>query len=435
MRGQAIPTHTTPVGAREAAAGPTSFGERIQMVDILRGFALFGILLVNMALFKVSVSLEHLSATSIDGGVDRLAALAIKLLADGKFFTLFSFLFGLGFAIQMIRARRRGGRFVPRYVRRLLVLLVIGLAHVTLLWFGDILFTYALLGLVLILFRNSSPRTLLIWTATLLVGMSLMAATVVTFVEIESLDPAGQASVERAEAQVLAADAADAEHRAAVYGNGSYLDTLVERASSPDGLVFVMVVQGVPVLAMFLLGLYAGKRGILEDVPSHLWLLRRVRFWGLTIGLPLNALVMLAQARLGLFSTLAVQFLSFSLAGPVLSMGFAATLVLLAQREGWCRRLALLGAAGRMALTNYLLQSLVCTTIFYGYGLGLYGQVGAAAGIVLTVAIFALQILYSSWWLRRFRFGPMEWLWRTLTYGRIQPMVVRKDAVVGEVAA
>lgn len=431
MREQEMPTREI-VAQTRATTGPVSPGERIQVVDMLRGFALFGILLVNMALFKVAVSFEHLSATSIANLPDQLAALAIKLLADGKFFTLFSFLFGLGFSIQMIRAQQRGAHFVPRYIRRLLVLFLIGLAHVTLIWFGDILVTYALLGLVLLLFRNSSHRTLLIWAAALLTSVTLLAATATIFVETERADPAGGPAIERAETQLLASDAADAERRTEVYATGSYPDTLVERVNNPDGLAFVMGVQGVPVLAMFLLGLYAGKRGILADVPAHLTLLRRVRFWGLALGLPLNALVVLAQAKLGLFSTLAVQFMGYSLAAPVLSMGFAATFVLLVQDKEWHRRLAPLGAAGRMALTNYLLQSLICTTLFYGYGYGLYGKVGAAMGLLLTVFIFALQIAWSEWWLNRFRFGPMEWLWRTLTYGRLQPMRLRPGQVAGE---
>ena len=432
MRERAMPAREMAPRAEPATAGPASPWERIQVVDMLRGFALFGILLVNMALFKVPVSFEHLSATSLVNVPDRLAALAIELLADGKFFTLFSFLFGLGFSIQMIRARRRAGRFVGRYVRRLLVLLVIGLAHVTLIWFGDILVTYALLGLLLVLFRNRSPRALLIWAAALLTSMTLLAVAAMIFVESGRADPAGGTAIERAETQLLASDGEDVERLTAVYDNGSYRDTLVERVSNPAGLVFVMVVQGVPVLAMLLLGLYAGKRGILEDVPAHLTLLRRVRLWGLALGLPLSALMVLAQAKLGLFSALAVQFLNFSLAAPILSMGFAATFVLLAQREKWRVRLAPLGAAGRMALTNYLLQSLICTTLFYGYGFGLYGKVGAAVGLLLTVIIFAAQVAWSAWWLSHFRFGPVEWLWRTLTYGHVQPMSLRTGSLAEE---
>lgn len=117
-----------------------------------------------------------------------------------------------------------------------------------------------------------------------------------------------------------------------------------------------------------------------------------------------------------------LAFLGYALGGLALALWYASAVVLLVERPAWRRRLAPLAAAGRMALTNYLLQSLVCTTLFYSYGLGLYGRVGPAGGLLLTLAIFGGQLAFSAWWLRRFRFGPVEWLWRTLTYGRRQPL-------------
>lgn len=148
----------------------------------------------------------------------------------------------------------------------------------------------------------------------------------------------------------------------------------------------------------------------------------RIQIVDVLLGLLLGALLIVAQARLSLFAGLLVLLLAHSLTGPLLALGYAAALALLAQRPRWAARLAPLGAAGRLALTNYLAQSLICTTLFYGYGAGLFGQVGAAAGILIAIAIYALQLLWSVWWLRHFRFGPAEWLWRTLTYGRAQPM-------------
>lgn len=421
-------TSTAPMVAATDAV-PIAMHERLAHVDVLRGFALFGILLVNMALFKAPAIVQAVAPTA-PNPLGQLAAQAINLFAEGKFFTLFSFLFGFGFATQLLRARQRGVPFVPRYTRRLLVLLLFGVAHATLLWYGDILVTYALFGFVLLLFRDLSPRTLLIWAIALLAGMALLLGAGIAFVELQRADPVASSAILNAEREQRASAQMEIVRDTALYQGGSYGELVEARTLPPVGLIYNLVTQGIPVLAMFLLGLYAGKRGILADVPAHLPLLRRVRLWGLVLGLTLSTLLVLAQAQLSLFAGLAALLLAHALTGPLLALGYAATIVLLhgSQDEAkplqprWRARLAPLGDAGRMALTNYLLQTVICTTLFYGYGLGLYGQVGAAQGVLLTVLIFALQVAWSSWWLRRFQFGPAEWLWRTLTYGRAQPM-------------
>lgn len=417
MAAQTLVTHAQPA---ETAGSPAT-AERIEIVDILRGFALFGILLVNMAPFKAAAGPPSFGA---DGPlVDRLASLGILLLAQSKFFTLFSFLFGFGFAIQLLRAQARGVPFVPRFARRLLVLLVFGLLHAVLIWDGDILTLYALFGFVLLLFRDSAPRTLLRWSAGLLLVQLLLLAAGIGVLAWWSATPAGAAQIVEVESVVgreLAATRADALH---VYGAGSYGEILAERVSGlPFVWGFLLSLQATPVFAMFLLGLYVGRRGILQRPDEHLALLRRTRFWGLLGGLLVNLLIVGAFTQVGPVAALLVLGLNFPLGGPLLSMGYAATLALLVRRERWQCRLAPLAATGRMALTNYLLQSLICTTLFYGYGFGLFGRFGPAAGVLIAIVIYALQIPWSVWWLRRFQFGPMEWLWRSLTYGRVQPM-------------
>ena len=418
MAAQLNTTPTTPI----STVGPITPHERIQIVDILRGVALFGILLVNMAFFKSAWVIGQSPASPSPRMVDRLADQAIALFAEGKFFTLFSFLFGFGFAIQLVRAQQRGVDFVPRFIRRLLLLLLLGLAHALLLWHGDILVSYAVIGGILILFRKRSPRALLIWAATLLIGMTLLIGGLIGLVEWGRTVPGGPEQIALAEREASAGTARHLVEDLRVYGGGSYAEIIAYRARSLPMAYAVLLFQAPPILAMFLLGLYAGKRGILHDVAAHTTLLRRVRFWGVSLGLLLSLLVVIVEARAGVFTSALAQVFNFSLAGPVLSMGYAATIVLLARRSGWQARLAPLGAAGRMALTNYLLQSLICTTIFYGYGLGLFDRVGAAAGIGLALVFYALQIPFSVWWLRHFRFGPVEWLWRSLTYGQFQPM-------------
>jgi uncharacterized protein len=252
--------------------------------------------------------------------------------------------------------------------------------------------------------------------------MTLVISGLLGLIEYGRTVPGGAEQIVLVEQEMRAGFEQQAVEDRRVYGSGGYAEIATYRAGSMPTVYATLLFQAPPILALFLLGLYAGKRGILHDPAAHTTLLRRVRFWGLSLGLLLSLLVVLVETQLSILSAALAPLLNLSLAGPILSMGYAATIMLLAQHERWRARLAPLGAAGRMALTNYLLQSLICTTIFYGYGLGLFGRIGAAAGIGLTLMIYALQIPFSVWWLRRFRFGPMEWLWRSLTYGQVQPL-------------
>jgi uncharacterized protein len=418
---------TSPVAATPATrtGEPVAASERIQTVDILRGFALLGILLVNMAFFKsVGFYAAFGSAPTATGGIDQVARWFIQLFAEGKFYTLFSFLFGFGFAIQMLRAEARGERFGPRYTRRLLVLLVFGIGHSLLLWYGDILKSYALIGFVLLLFRNRAPRTLLIWA-----GACLFAVTIITvgFLGLAMVADGAFATTPQGNDPTTAWFQSLDERATEAYRDGTFAQLMQQRLID-NAFALVSFIFSVPsILAMFLLGLYAGRRGIFQDVAAHTTLLRRVMVWGLVLGLLLNGAYVWGKAASSPTETTGMDLLSVlgqTLGGPVLSLGYAAAITLLVQRANWRRRLAPIAAVGRMALSNYLFQSIVCTTIFYSYGFGLFGQVGAAAGMLLSLVIYALQIPLSVWWMRRFRFGPAEWVWRSLTYGRRQPIRV-----------
>jgi uncharacterized protein len=406
------------------AMTPVAAAQRIDTVDILRGFALFGILVVNMAYFS------HTIYALIDGlnigqtPIDRAAEWLIRFLFEGKFYSLFSFLFGLGLVLQMTRAQARGAPFVPLFVRRLLVLLGIGLLHATLIWTGDILVIYALLGFVLLLFRNRSPRALLLWALVMLALPLLLAVLGAALLGLGSLEPNMAAEMNRS----IAATEADydARDRAAsvVYATGNFAQITAQRLTDLAFFYPVTIFFAPNVLGMFLLGLYAGRRGIPYDISGHLPLIRRMAVWGLGLGLPLNLIYAIAgglSSRTSSGTVALVAGVTMAIGVPLLSLGYAASLSLLAQKPDWAARLAPLAAAGRLALTNYLMQSLVATFIFYGYGLGLFNQVGAAAGFLLAIVIYALQLPLSVWWLRHFQIGPAEWLWRTLTYGRRQP--------------
>jgi uncharacterized protein len=394
--------------------GPALRQERIDAIDMLRGVAILGILIVNMGLFS------RPEGSAVDGTVERL----ILFFAQEKFKALFSFLFGVGLAVQMMRAEGRGARFLPLYARRLCVLFFIGIAHFLFLWDGDILHDYALLGGVLLLFRHRSPKTLLVG-ASVLLAIPMLFYGITTYSSLTGrVDPEVKAWIAY-ETGGGSADDGTMDDFSDAYSRGSYAEMIALRASelprdlSPD-------TDDAYVLAIFLLGLYAGRRRIFHDIPAHLPFIRRVQRWGLMIGVAGNA----AFAVGGSFEpsptsvTQNVGRLCLVVAAPALMLFFASSVMLLTQRETWRRRLAPLAAVGRTALSNYLLQSLICTTIFYGYGLALFGKVSPTLGLLLTVAVFLIQIPLSVWWLRRFQFGPIEWLWRSLTYWKRQPMRV-----------
>jgi len=303
----------------------------------------------------------------------------------------------------------------------------LGVAHLFLLFQGDIVSTYALMGFTLLLFHKRSDRTILLWAAAFLFISPIL-------VNVGHRLPQWLGSPG-------AADAAKAanEHRAALragvleaFMNGSWLATVRVGAAYYVGDLFKMLSTFFPVIVgRFLLGLWAGRRRLFHDAPEHLPFFRRLFGWGLAAGLFASGAGLLAWQ---LFSRKivdpdALPWLPFVMA-PMRHLGevgmaaaYVSAITLLFQRETWRRRLSVFAPVGRMALSNYLLQSVIGALVFYGYGLGLMSRkLGSAALLGVTLAIFALQILLSRLWLSRFRFGPAEWVTRSLTYGKAQPM-------------
>ena len=399
------------------APGPLGAAERIALIDVLRGFALFGILVVNMASFKSAALASQVAATL----PDQAATWLISFGFQTKFYVLFSFLFGYGLSVQMVRAAVRGTSLVPPFLRRLLGLLLLGFAHAALLYTGDILVTYAILGTILLLLRNAADATLLRTAATLITATVLMLA--VGGIALAIIGPAADAVDQASEtARIVAAF------------RGTPTNIIGQRLREYPGiLAFALFGQGPTALAMFLIGLWAGRRRLLERVEDNLPLLRRARSLGLVVGSAGGVAWATYRVVNGFdFSGpfLLASAVNFATA-PFLTAAFAATLTLLYRAPRWRRWLAPLAPVGRMALSNYLLQSLVGAFVFTGYGLGLFGRVGAAAGLVLSVAIYAAQLPLSAWWLRRFAFGPAEWLLRSFTYARLQPLRSRRASIGG----
>ncbi|WP_296246017.1 DUF418 domain-containing protein [uncultured Stenotrophomonas sp.] len=393
-----------------SAFQPVATSERIATLDVLRGFALFGILLMNMEAFSGPMDM---SFTGIDPhwqGWDYWADAFVYVFVQGKFFTLFSLLFGAGFAVMAQRAAVAGRDFTRFYLRRSLGLLVIGVLHGLLLWSGDILVAYALLSFVLLAFREA-PRS---WLPALGTMAYLGAAVLMLMLgALMQLVPADAASAQAA----AAAKAIEAQRQA--YGHGSYLQAVAQRLLDVFASLGALLVVGPQVLGMFLIGAWFARSGAIAEPGRYPRLWAGLRWLLLPIGLavmllstwvlPYNAPGQFNMRSAGAYALTAV-------AGLMMCLGY------LAWGVRWSRHLQWLAPAGRMALSNYLGQSLVCTLVFYGYGLGWFEQVGRASQLLFAVVLFAMQVLLSQLWLRRFQYGPVEWLWRAFTYLQLPPL-------------
>jgi len=402
-----------------AGQAPVDPRQRIEAVDMVRGFALFGVLLVNMFNF---------GAYSIfwNEPGDEIAFSAMRFFFETKSWRLFSFLFGFGFALQLIRATERGAKFAPVYFRRLIILFVIGAGH-AMIYRGDILMQYAELGLLLVLFRNVPPRLLLV------LSVCLLAVFPVGRAATSLLEPTQMAVITDYSAVLEAEIAEMEEYRTThVYAVGSMREVMADNAKLENPFRQPLGAESSPaVFAMFLLGLYAGRRRIFDDIPQHMQLIRRVFWWGLPIGLVsmtaermLNATTSYALSG-NQQATLLLQLFGdviFTYGSTLLALGYAAGITLVAQHARGKRLLAPLGAAGRMALTVYLSSSIMFGTLFYGFAFGNAFYLGPAAVMGYAILFFAILILFAVWWANRFRFGPMEWLWRALTYLKFPPM-------------
>ncbi|MBO9337692.1 MAG: DUF418 domain-containing protein [Chloroflexus sp.] len=402
----------------EQSITPTPAHERIDLFDILRGFALLGILIVNMGIFSFPFIAQITRTPRGDSVLDYATEFLIMALATWKFYPLFSFLFGLGMWMQIERIQAVGGNPGRFMVRRLLVLMGFGLIHSLLIWNGDILFVYALVGLVALLFRKVQPRTLLIW-AGVLVAIPVIFGT--GFVALGTLLAGDMSGAAEGMAMFR-----DLEQRTIeIYARGSWGEIFVWRTIEWLLFQFFFFLDGImlQILALFLIGMYFGKRQIFQRLNEKPASERRLPAGGvcLVVGLIAN-LVLAWQIQVTDPSSPLAELwpILILVAGPILSYGYLALFVALTSTAAWRRRLQPLAAVGRMALSNYILQSIICTLIFYSYGLGLFGQVGAFAGLLISIVIWVGQIGISRLWLRHFQYGPLEWVWRSLTYGKTQ---------------
>jgi uncharacterized protein len=416
-----------PAPAVTGVLSPVLTPERLVTLDVLRGLALLGVVVVNVWLcftglmFRFPAYRDELRQLSLD----TVVFFALAVLVSGKAMTTFSFLFGHGFAIQMLRAEARGRSIVPVYARRLAVLLAIGLTHMILLWYGDILTIYAAFGFMLLLFRKRADRTLLVWAAIFSCGAPLLMAATPWMLSAfgVSLPPPDLNEIAQRNAAALA-----------VFQGASYPDIIRENVHQA-GQFYVgrKSIHLLYIAGLFLAGLYVGRRRIFEHVDAHRRAFVRIAVFGIPIGVAAGLAMAYVQlsfepadimARPQLMLLLMALFVTSTVP---LAAGYVSAATLLLRHPAFSRYLLAFAPVGRMALTNYLSQTIVMLVIFYGYGGGLIGRTGPAAGLAIAVGFFAVQMAWSHAWLARFQFGPMEWVWRSLTYGTPQPMRAPRD--------
>lgn len=406
-------------GRETAITTPVTRSERIASLDVLRGFAVLGILIVNIQGFaRVPSAYMNPASGRILEGLDLWTWATIHLFADTKFISIFSLLFGAGIALMSDRAARLGVSGTPLHCRRHLWLLVIGLVHAFLIWHGDILVSYALCGFILYPLRNHGACALL-W-----IGGSGVAVVVLLLGLVQLTIPYWP-EAELAAAMAEWAPPPDVLAAEIEAFRGSWTDQLPQRAY----LAASFIVAGFPFLVLWragglmLAGMALYRSGVLNAGRSTAFY-RHMAAFGLGLGLPLSALGTVYRVRTGFdWEQAMFQGELFNYVGSIgVFLGYVALVMLMVKGEWLPRLRRRLAAAGRMALTNYLTQSLLCAFIFYGHGLGLFERVGGPGQVGIVVAIWTLQLAWSPWWLARFRFGPFEWIWRSAAYLKWQPM-------------
>jgi uncharacterized protein len=402
------------------ASLPVSLSERSDILDILRGFALFGVLMDNVFGFTgwgflTQANREALSTWPADG----IIGLLEQIFINGKFYSLFSLLFGIGFSIILIRNEQKGINPLKIFYRRLFILLLIGAGHLFLLWEGDILVLYALIGFVLPLFRKCSDRALLITAAALILSPILFDIASVIF-HYEN-------------GNFLETIAQSIDKKTGVPIDDTYSQYLFKKGSGwqewrnwqASGWLYrysyILDSNRIPkVLGMFLFGFYAGRKMIYTNLENYVPVFKFLRRWGFIIGIPAAiACTYFEFFQKGIPNPIGLAHTTFYAFSVVpLSLAYVSAICLQWIKKKGNSKWKILAPLGRMALTNYLMQTILGIIIYYGVGLGFGGNIGPAIFIPISLGIYILQIVYSTLWLKYFNYGPFEWVWRMLTYGK-----------------
>ena len=389
------------IPALEAAPEPVSPNQRIEPIDILRGIALFGVLVINLlGEFRVSIFTQFVTSPPATHPTDRWIETYIPVFIEMKAFALFSLLFGIGLAIQMERITSRRGPTARLLIRRLAALLLLGVIHLTLIWNGDILTEYAVAGFIALPFLLLPRRWL--GVAALLFALRYIL-------------PFWSYPIWFPDEVWLRAHLAAA---ATVYKHGSFFQILRFQWGELHPLLPLHVYIMARTVALFLFGAFCWRTGLFRSLAANRRILFTAGLLGLMIGGTLTVLTS-TLARPGLFG--AAQGPASLIGELALTLGYAAAILYATTTRFGLAALGWAAPLGRMAFTNYIVQSLIVSFLFFGWGLGWYGMRSTPA-LLVGVCVYAVQVVASTFWLSKFRFGPLEWLWRSIMYGRAQPM-------------
>ncbi|WP_077146447.1 DUF418 domain-containing protein [Sphingopyxis sp. KK2] len=407
--------------------------DRLITLDALRGFAVMGILAMNIVAFAMP-EMAYVSPKAYGGETPSdIAAWALGfLLFDGKMRGLFSILFGASMLLIIDRAAASGQNPSSVHYRRMAWLAVFGLSHYFFIWWGDILFLYASVGCIAFGFRNWEAQRLIKWALGLFT-LGVVLTSLFFGAQLMVASQAGNPASPMAEAGRSLLDEyggidEEVTEELALY-RGPYRPILDERLGSAANPVVGVLMTMLETLPLMMLGMALFRNGFLTGAWTREEYRRTARRW-LPPGVLLTLIVGWVQWRSGFDYIVAVNaFMAW--AGPgrlMMTIAYAALLVMLIQRATGSAWIARVAAAGQVAFSNYLGTSIVMTTIFYGYGLGLFGDVGRWPLYLFCIGMWAVMLLWSKPWLARYRYGPLEWLWRSLARFSLQPM--RKSAVV-----
>jgi uncharacterized protein len=389
---------------------------RIDFLDVLRGIALLGIFLMNIEFFNRSLLLAGTFPPAADGNIDIMFARATEILITGKFWILFSLLFGMGFVVMKTQADLKGMKFIPMYLRRSFALLIFGLLHIAFLWSGDILHSYALAAFVFMFIPLIPSKYSILLGVMLAMTMPLVSLSTgilgLLMPELMGEELAAVAS----EFQSLAAEASP------VYASGTYIEVTAQRMRDFSSILSNEIFVVMTALGFFFIGAGIMRSGALLNLEKY-----RSSFikYGLIFGTLGVVLIAIAQGMHTYqpLSPKGMLHLGLMMIGNLpLSIAYLCLAAVLMGYSGAGRILKLFAPAGKMALTNYLMQSVIASSVFYGYGLGYWGQWGRASLVVFVIVVFATQIVFSHLWLRYFNYGPMEWIWRAITYMKLPQM-------------
>ncbi|MGM0897764.1 MAG: DUF418 domain-containing protein [Bacillota bacterium] len=378
---------------------PISLRERVDAIDLMRGFSLFGILVINMLAFHTPLSYID-PYKWFSGNTDQAIFTALDIFVQASFYPLFSMLFGYGLMMQFLRAQEYGQPFMPVAVKRLLILLAFGMVHAFLIWYGDILITYAIMGLLLIGMLRLPPGWLL-GLGALLYTLPHLMFTVIMFLAV-MVDPNIYIGYQEAERSIAA------------YQSGSFAEIFSRRLTDwyyvNNPFSFIILV--VTILPLMMIGAAAAKWRLIEQAADKkkTWLVLAIS--SLIIGLLLKSTPYLFEKNY------AYQYVQEMFGGPLVAIGYAGIIALLSLSLNFTKAMSPLIKAGRMSMTVYISQSIIATSIFYSFGLGLYGQVDLLTGTLIAIGIFVVQLIFAELWFTKFSRGPIEMLWRRWTYGK-----------------